>query len=197
VTYQAHPPYQGPPYQGPQQPQYSPLPQPMSPGGQPLADFGTRLLAYLIDGAIAYAAILVVSAPFTIWIMSSWMSDFQTTTYADEQDILGDVFGPILLLELGILAFALVAYWFYHVEYMHRSGQTVGKKLMKLRVVPIDPSARLTRGMAAKRYVVEILGGVIIPLFSWLDGLWQLWDKPYLQTLHDKFAQTVVVKVGP
>ena len=29
-----------------------------------------------------------------------------------------------------------------------------------------------------------------------VDGLWQLWDKPYLQTLHDKAAQTVVVKVS-
>ena len=191
VTYQPYPPYQGP-----QQPAYRPLPQPMSPGGQPLADFGTRLLAYLIDGALAYAVILVVSAPFTIWIMKSWMDTIQST-YADEPDFLGDLFGPLLLLELALILFVLVAYWFYHVEYMHRSGQTVGKKLMKLRVVPIDPNARLTRGMAGKRYVVEILGGVIIPLFSYLDGLWQLWDKPYLQTLHDKFAQTVVVKVGP
>lgn len=191
VTYQPYPPYQGP-----QQPAYRPLPQPMSPGGQPLADFGTRLLAYLIDGALAYAVILVVSAPFWIWIMMSWMDTIQST-YADEPDFVGDLVGPLLLLELGLILFVLVAYWFYHVEYMHRSGQTVGKKLMKLRVVPIDPNARLTRGMAAKRYVVEILGGVIIPFFSYLDGLWQLWDKPYLQTLHDKFAQTVVVKVGP
>ncbi|MEV6629947.1 RDD family protein [Actinoplanes sp. NPDC051470] len=191
MTYQPYPPYQGP-----QQPAYRPLPQPMSPGGQPLADFGTRLLAYLIDGALAYAVILVVSAPFWIWIMMSWMDTIQST-YADEPDFVGDLVGPLLLLELGLILFVLVAYWFYHVEYMHRSGQTVGKKLMKLRVVPIDPNARLTRGMAAKRYVVEILGGVIIPFFSYLDGLWQLWDKPYLQTLHDKFAQTVVVKVGP
>ena len=36
-----------------------------------------------------------------------------------------------------------------------------------------------------------------MPFFSYLDGLWQLWDKPFLQTLHDKAAQTVVVKVWP
>jgi hypothetical protein len=34
-----------------------------------------------------------------------------------------------------------------------------------------------------------------VPFLSYLDGLWQLWDKPYLQCLHYKFAQTVVVKV--
>jgi hypothetical protein len=64
-------------------------------------------------------------------------------------------------------------------------------------VIPLDPADRLTRGMAAKRWLVQYVAGTILPLFSYLDGLWQLWDKPYLQTLHDKFAQTVVIKVSP
>ena len=68
---------------------------------------------------------------------------------------------------------------------------------MKLRVIPLDPSARLTRGMAAKRWLVQYAAGTILPLFTYLDGLWQLWDKPFLQTLHDKFAETVVIKVSP
>ena len=42
---------------------------------------------------------------------------------------------------------------------MYRRGQTLGKKLMKLQVVPLDPAATLTRGMAAKRYLVEFVGG--------------------------------------
>jgi uncharacterized RDD family membrane protein YckC len=50
--------------------------------------------------------------------------------------------------------------------------------------------------MAAKRYLVENVGGTLVPFLFYLDGLWQLWDKPYQQTLHDKFAQTVVVKVA-
>ena len=41
---------------------------------------------------------------------------------------------------------------------MYRSGQTVGKRAMKIRVVPIDPAATLTRAMAAKRYLVEFVG---------------------------------------
>ena len=68
---------------------------------------------------------------------------------------------------------------------------------MKIKVVPLAPGATLTRGMAAKRYLVEFPGGIFVPFFSYVDGLWQLWDKPYQQTLHDKFAQTVVVKVAP
>ena len=34
-----------------------------------------------------------------------------------------------------------------------------------------------------------------MPFLSYVDGLWQLWDKPYQQTLHDKAAKTVVIKV--
>jgi hypothetical protein len=66
---------------------------------------------------------------------------------------------------------------------------------MKIRVVPLTPAATLTRGMAAKRWLVGNVAAIFIPLFSYVDGLWQLWDKPYRQCLHDKFAQTTVVKV--
>ena len=106
-------------------------------------------------------------------------------------------FLPVLLVELGVFVFLMLLYYVYAVEFMHRTGQTLGKKAMKIRVVPIDPSRRLTRGMAAKRYLTEYVVGSIVPAFSWIDGLWQLWDKPYQQTLHDKAAQTVVVKVSP
>ena len=34
------------------------------------------------------------------------------------------------------------------------------------------------------------------PFLGYLDGFWQLWDKPYRQCLHDKWPRTVVVKVG-
>jgi hypothetical protein len=64
-----------------------------------------------------------------------------------------------------------------------------------VRVVPADPGRALTRGMAAKRYLVENGAGTVLPFFVYLDGLWQLWD-PYQQTLPDKAAQTVVVKVS-
>ena len=79
---------------------------------------------------------------------------------------------------------------------MFRTGQTIGKKVMKIRIVPIDPTATLTRGAAAKRYLVEFVAGSLVPFLSaTLDGFWQLWDKPYQQTLHDKAAKTVVIKV--
>jgi uncharacterized RDD family membrane protein YckC len=192
----AHPPYYGPP------PPWRPQPVPLTPGGRPLADFGTRLLAYLIDSAILSAIAMVVFVPVVVIVMFRVMPDFAGSSdpYETRSQInaaMGDAFVTFLLLELGFVVALLIAYYFYYVEMMYRRGQTLGKKLMKLQVIPLDPAASLTRGMAAKRYLVEFAGGTIVPFLFYLDGLWQLWDKPYQQTLHDKYAKTVVIKVAP
>jgi uncharacterized RDD family membrane protein YckC len=165
-------------------------PPPLSPAGVPLADAGTRILAYLIDLALLSAVTTVIALPVAFVVM------FKVIFPAQDDSFSGVVL-PMLLLEAGIVLFVLLAYYLYAVEYMLRSGQTIGKRLMKIRVVPLDPSRRLTRWMATKRYLVEWGVGVIVPLFHYLDGLWLVWDKPYQQTLHDKAAGTVVVKVSP
>jgi uncharacterized RDD family membrane protein YckC len=168
----------------------------------PLADFGSRLLAAIIDGAILTGVAMVVALPVFFTVFFTRMTDVIDSTdpvtgEPDPSAVWSGLFLPLILLELGLVVFLLVVYYFYYVEMLFRTGQTVGKKALKIRIVPLDPSATLTRGMAAKRYLVEFVGGVIVPFFRYLDGLWQLWDKPYQQTLHDKFAQTVVIKVFP
>jgi uncharacterized RDD family membrane protein YckC len=171
-------------------------PPPLSPAGVPLAEFSQRLLAYMIDGALLSAVAFVVAVPAFVVLFTRLPAPDLYATEPSLDTVFSDFFLPVLLLELGIFVLLLLLYYVYAVEFMHRTGQTLGKKAMKIRVVPIDPSRRLTRGMAAKRYAVEYLGGSFVPFLSYLDGLWQLWDKPYQQTLHDKAAQTVVVKVS-
>jgi uncharacterized RDD family membrane protein YckC len=172
---------------------------PVSPGGAPLADFGTRLLAYLIDSAILVAVTAVVAVPAFIIFFLTAASPALDDTDANGNippDAFAGFFVGGLLLEAGLFVFVLAVTYLYEVEMMWRVGQTVGKRVMKLRVVPLDPRLRLTRGMAAKRWAVQYAAGSFIPVFGYLDGLWQLWDKPFLQTLHDKAAQTVVIKVS-
>ena len=192
-----------PPYYGPPPPHgWRPPPMPLSPDGRPLADFGTRLLAHLIDGAILTGIAMIVFVPVLAFFMINTMPDLtdSTQTYPNGPEpgaVFGEFFVTFLLLELGLIVFLLAVYYVYYVEMMFRSGQTIGKKLMKIRVIPLEPAATMTRAMAAKRYLVEFPGGIVVPFFTYLDGLWQLWDKPYQQTLHDKFAKTVVIKVAP
>ncbi|MET8147479.1 RDD family protein [Actinoplanes sp. NPDC049668] len=197
------PPRGGPPpppqygYHGPPRQPYRWQPPPLAPDGRPLADFATRLLSYLIDYAIMTGVMMVVLVPAAVVFMFKVMPDFDEALDSPAPLDFGEVVVPFLLLELGLLVLTLVGYYVYNVEMMFRSGQTVGKKLMKIRVVPLTPGAALTRGMAAKRYLIEYICGVFVPFFAYLDGLWQLWDKPFQQTLHDKVAKTVVVKVAP
>ena len=200
-----YPPSYPPPGYGP--PGYNvpwqPPPPALSPAGVPLADFGTRLLAWLIDTVILAVVTLGISMPLFFWFAFNRLAGSQASWPAENAGpnpdfgpVFVSVLLPIFLFEAGIYLFMLVCYYLYSVELMYRTGQTLGKRIMKIRIVPIDPAATLTRGMAAKRYLIEFVAGMLLPFFSYVDGLWQLWDKPFQQTLHDKVAQTVVVKVS-
>ncbi|MGN9766855.1 RDD family protein [Micromonospora sp. SD12] len=179
-----------------------PRPAPaLGPGGQPLASFGDRLLAALIDGALSGAVVMVLLMPPMLILFLNMTSDLSRTnpdgTLGPTPDaFLTEFLLPLFLLQLGLMVVMFGLYWLYHVEYMKRTGQTFGKKVMKLRIVPLDPAATLDRRMAGKRYAVQYLAAGFLPGLSYLDGLWQLWDKPWQQCLHDKFAGTVVVKVS-
>ncbi|MER6756012.1 RDD family protein [Micromonospora echinofusca] len=179
-----------------------PRPAPaLGPGGQPLASFGDRLLAALIDGALSGAVVMVLLMPPMLILFLNMTSDLSRTnpdgTLGPTPDaFLTEFLLPLFLLQLGLMVVMFGLYWLYHVEYMKRTGQTFGKKVIKLRVVPLDPAATLDRRMAGKRYAVQYVAAGFLPGLSYLDGLWQLWDKPWQQCLHDKFAGTVVVKVS-
>ncbi|MFI0796744.1 RDD family protein [Micromonospora rubida] len=185
----------------PPRPGFAPVP--VAPNGQPLASFGDRLLAYLIDSAVSGLVAMVLFLPIIMIFWFRMLDEFTRTNpdgtlvEPDPSTFMTDLMLPLLLAELGLFVLMLGLYWLYHVEYLRRTGQTLGKKVMKLRVVPLDPNGTLDRGTAGRRYLVQFVGAMFVPGLSYVDGLWQLWDKPWQQCLHDKFARTVVVKVAP
>ena len=71
------------------------------------------------------------------------------------------------------------------------SGQTVGKKLLNIRVIDFGTGGSIGYGRALVRYVGRILSS--IPLY--LGYLWMLWDREK-QTWHDKLSNAVVVPTG-
>jgi uncharacterized RDD family membrane protein YckC len=166
-------------------------PPPLSPGGHRLAEFGDRLGAFIIDGLILGAISLVLLLPLYLYMFFNVLN---LDPYAQPDPF--DVVGPFLLLGLAALVVILGVRYLYEVEAMFRSGQTIGKRALKLRVIPLDPSLPLDRTMAFKRFLVQFVATSIVPGLNWIDGLWQLWDKPYRQCLHDKWAQTVVIKIN-
>jgi uncharacterized RDD family membrane protein YckC len=165
-------------------------PVPLGPGGAPLAEVWERLLAYLLDSLVLLVptliAELIAFTPFALVLVSSHGEPSPT---------------PVIISAIGgsVLLFALIlaVNFGYEVVYMHRSGQTVGRRVLKIKIVKASDGTPIDRRIATRRWLVKHLA----PLFAWFgfsyaNVLWQLWDQPYRQCLHDKCADTVVVKVA-
>jgi uncharacterized RDD family membrane protein YckC len=175
-------------------PTWTPPPAPIGPSGHPLATFGDRFLAYLIDSLIVGSVTLVLSCPIMIFAVFVPLFNANANLYEEGEFPPGTIF-MIILGYAAIFALQIILSYLYFVEYQLRSGQTVGKRVMSLRVLPLRPGQPLDRGILVRRYLLQFVAAMFVPLLNLLDGLWQLWDKPHQQTLHDKAADTVVAKV--
>jgi uncharacterized RDD family membrane protein YckC len=159
-----------------------PIPQHQAWIGQPLASWGSRLAAWLIDGLILLAPIIVLTV---IVVAIAAGSDT----------------GAIVTGIFGFLAY-LVVVFIYAPMLMRRegahNGQTWGKQMIGIRVVR-DNGQAMNFGWAALREIVVkgllvSIASSIIPLIPWLlDYLWPLWDDEN-RALHDMVVSTHVVR---
>lgn len=159
--------------------------------GVPLASWGKRLAAWLIDGVI-----LVVIGGTIAWLatprLSELFSALFTAAEAQDQarvvDIQSQLTGPVLqfsvVLWLVISAYCLL-FW-------TTTAQTPGKMALGISVRRASEPGPLPLGTAILRRLVP-LAGQIVPFLWLLDGLWPLWDDKR-QALHDKVASTQVVE---
>lgn len=135
-----------------------------------------RLVAGIVDGLIVYAVTWLLTAP-VLGFRTMYEGSLARQTVAN--------------LVAGVVAFL------YYVLQHGRWGQTLGKRVMSLRVVRADDAGPISYGQAAWRllfaYLVSLatcgVGGLI-------DVAWILWDRRR-QALHDKVARTVVVQAEP
>jgi uncharacterized RDD family membrane protein YckC len=90
---------------------------------------------------------------------------------------------PFVLLDF-VYATILIAAW---------AGHTVGMRLVRVQCVTAADGSKVSWGRSAGRAAVfAVLSILILP--GLIDLLWPLWDSKN-QTLHDKAAGTVVIKV--
>ncbi|HEX2706102.1 MAG TPA: RDD family protein [Candidatus Lustribacter sp.] len=182
---------------------------PTTPDGQPLAGWGTRLGAYLIDAIIAsIVALPLTGYPLVKFIQAyaSVMSDVvdqiqrgvADPVLPDTTEFAASVLGWLVWFSLANLLVVVL----YQTFFLVRTGATPGKKLLGLAVRLRDKPGPLTVAVALRRQLVTVgssLGSLIpvvsfvIALLPLVDGLWPLWDEKR-QALHDKIAATNVVK---
>jgi len=86
-----------------------------------------------------------------------------------------------------LLGFILGVAYYVYLE-GSPSGQTVGKKVMNIRIVDAANGGPIGYGRAVLRYFAKIISA--IPCL--LGYFWMLWD-PEKQTWHDKITTDIVV----
>ena len=154
-------------------------PPPGSAGYEP-AGIGPRILAYLIDGCIIAGIILVGVIIGTIFAAGGSATGSQGAATA------GAGIGVLIYIIFYGGAFVFFLYN-QIVLVVKNNGQTIGKKMMKIRIVKEDGTA-MTYGDAFLRNIV----GYIISGICYLGFIWALFDARK-QGFHDKIFKTLVV----
>jgi uncharacterized RDD family membrane protein YckC len=142
-------------------------------GMPPLASRGKRLLARIID-----ALIIGIPVGLTMGLaQGGWGSGDDGRIYSQQ-----GVYTLVYLIYEGLM--------------LTRSGQTLGKRAMKIRVAMLSDGA-VPAGMPGWIRTLVYHVPPLVPcvgfLFWLANVLFCTWDKPYQQCLHDKSAKTVVV----
>lgn len=142
-----------------------------------LASHGKRLLAGSIDGVI----MLLVIIPMIM----------METHLAGSVHALRSIKFQFLNFVLGYMVFLLI-----HGRGLARTGQTLGKKLLKIRIADEQGGVPNLGDIVLIRYM--LMGvlcsiGIMGRILGIVDALMIFSDKR--QCLHDRFARTIVVDV--
>ncbi len=146
-----------------------PAPGQATPG--PLASWGQRFVAFIIDWVIILAAYVVVAIVAAI--------------FGAVADVLGVLIGGV-----GYLVVAVASLYLYYLQ--GETGGTPGKRLTGLKVVGENDGQVTGGGMGIVRQFAHIIDA--IPCY--IGFLFPLWDEKR-QTLADKVIKTVVLSDQP
>jgi len=137
-----------------------------------MGTFFERLVAAIIDAFIVVISGSIIASPLGFMINAGGN---------------GGINGLLITLQWGIEIVILVGYYIY---FYTKKGQSLGKQVMKLKVVNSDDLKYLTPGKVVMR---ELVGKFVSGLVVDLGYLWYFMSEKR-QTWHDSIALTYVVK---
>ena len=155
-------------------------------GDAVLAMRGTRLGARLLDGLLAFAAMVPASAIFVAFTASH-------VTGRQPSDAARMI--AALLLRGGVtLVLFQLPLWAYQWHLLATRGQTLGKRWMRVRVVKLDGApVDFVSGVVMREWIVGALGFVpyLGALLSLVDDIMIFGEER--RCLHDLIAGTKVI----
>jgi uncharacterized RDD family membrane protein YckC len=172
-------PYGAQPGYGQQHPGYGAGGYP-HPSGE-LASRWARLGGGIVDLIVIGIVAGLISIPFINW--NDVVDPEPGTSMYDGARVGTNAISVVL---------AFFYFWLMHAKW----GQTLGKMLVRTRVVRADDGQAITTGQAAGRSAFYSVLGGICGCIGLIDIAWILWDQRK-QALHCKVARTVVVKADP
>jgi uncharacterized RDD family membrane protein YckC len=192
--YTTPPPAYGPPPGQPTAPGYPPAPgYPTVPGYGPppalgyamplrtdYAGWGKRVGAMLIDQLPTYIGLIIFYVGYFLWLFR-----FSASASTGGVDLAGGVLPMIVGFAIMLAGFGWTIYNRWLVA--GRTGQSLGKRVTKIRLVSELTDAPIGPANAFVRDLVHILDGM-----AYVGYLWPLWDDKR-QTFADKIVRTVVV----
>ncbi|GAY08932.1 RDD family protein [Pseudonocardia sp. N23] len=176
----------------------------MPPGAPgPIPEWWERLVGRIIDNIIyGVVAGIIMSIAVSIAISSAISSASIGGSYSYGGAV-------IIVVIAGVLSGLLYAVYDF---LMHsRNGQTLGKMVMKTRLVAPDGSkptqATLMKRSAIYPGVFALTGllafldvgsytiiSLAVGIFTLIDGIFVITEVPLRRALHDKWANTIVIK---
>lgn len=133
---------------------------------------GLRALAIIIDSLI----FVLASCCVLLIVALGSGGEFETTG------------GPAWIIN----GFFTLIYLAYFIVLESRSGATLGKRVLKLKVVKVDGSP-IDMREAVIRNLLRFIDGLLV----YLVGAILIWTSPNKQRLGDRLANTVVVRSAP
>ena len=150
------------------------------------AGFISRLIAYTIDLLVIIGTVTIVGISVDFFLRYFQLDEL-LATLIESQNILGEVLR--FLTFLGSVAFITFSY--FVLIWTFTAGQSVGKLLIGLRIVPLDGS-KMGFGRSIVRYFAFLLSAIVL----FIGLLWVLVSNKR-QGWHDKIARTCVIYDWP
>jgi len=148
------------------------------------ASWGKRVGAYLIDFLPALVAQALMLVGYGIFVVDRVQSAGTGSPAPTAPGVVPMVIG--FVLTLAALGWQIYNRWIV----AGRTGQSLGKRILKIRLLSEETNQPIGPLNAFLRDLVHVVDGL-----AYVGYLWPLWDEKR-QTLADKLMQTVVVDLA-